>query len=165
METHSKSSQNIREYRRLRAVELYEQGWLPIRIAEALDVTRGAVSQWLKLYREHGIDALRYKKVSKKPARLSPEQKAELVTMLHQGAESFGYVGHVWTQARVGEVIERTFGVSYHVNHVGKILKECGWTCQKPVTRASQRNDEAVKQWCNERWPEIKKKLKTRDGK
>jgi len=161
MKTHSKNSQNIREYRRLRAIELYEQGWRPIRIAEALGVTRGAVSQWMKVYREKGIEALRYRKVSKKPSRLSQEQKAELVAMLHQGPEMFGYVGYIWTQARVGELIQRKFGVSYNVNHVGRILKTCGWTCQKPVSRALQRNDEAVRQWCHERWPEIKKTLKT----
>jgi transposase len=158
METLSKSSQDAREFRRLRAVELYEQGWRPVRIAEALGVTRGAVSQWLKLYREKGIEALRYKKVSKKPARLSQPQMVELVAMLSQGAERFGYVGQIWTQARVGELIERKFGVCYHLNHVGKILKACGWTYQKPVSRASQRNDDAVKQWCVERWPELKKK-------
>jgi transposase len=158
MEALSKTSQDAREFRRLRAVELYEQGWRSVRIAEALGVTRGAVSQWLKLYREKGIEALRYKKVSKKPARLSQSHMAELVAMLSQGAENFGYVGQIWTQARVGELIERKFGVCYHLSHVGKILKACGWTYQKPVSRASQRNDEAVKQWCAERWPELKKK-------
>ena len=139
-------------------MELYKQGWRPVRIAEALGVTRGAVSQWLKCYREKGIDALRYKRVSKKPTRLSPSQMVELVSLLALGAERFGYVGQIWTQARVGELIERKFGVSYHLNHVGKILKACGWTYQKPVSRASQRNDDAVKQWCSERWPELKKK-------
>jgi len=157
METHSKNSRNIREYRRLRAMELYEQGWRPIRIAEALGVTRGAVSQWMKAYREKGIEALRYRKVSKKPARLSQEQKTELVAMLQQGPERFGYVGHVWTQARVGELIKRKFGVSYSVDHVGRILKGCGWTYQKPVSRASQRKEETIRQWCHEYWPEVKK--------
>lgn len=146
-------------------MELYEQGWKAIRIAEALGVTQGAVSQWLSAYRKEGIDALRYRKVSKKPARLSAEQLIALVAMLRQGPEAFGYVGQVWTQARVGELIERTFGVSYHLNHVGKVLKKCGWTCQKPVTRASQRNDDAARKWCEERWPEIKKKPKTKAGK
>jgi transposase len=164
MHIFSKSSHNVREFRRFRAVELHEQGWRAIRIAEALGVTRGAVSQWLKLYRDSGIEGLCYKKMAKKPARLSSEQKNDLIAMLHQGAESFGYAGQVWTQARVGELIERKFGVSYHVNHVGKILKERGWTCQKPVSRASQRNDEAVRQWCAERWPELKKRPQKKVG-
>lgn len=164
METLSKTSRDAREFRRLRAVELYKQGWRPVRIADALGVTRGAVSQWLKLYREKGIEALRYKRISKKPARLSQPQKVELVAMLSQGAESFGYVGQIWTQARVGELIERKFGVRYHLNHVGKILKACGWTYQKPVSRASQRNEEAVRQWCTERWPELKKRPRKKAG-
>lgn len=45
MEAHSKNSTNAKEFRRLRAMELYENGMRPIRIAEALGVTRGAVSQ------------------------------------------------------------------------------------------------------------------------
>ena len=40
-----------KEGRRLRALALHEQGWQAIRIAEALGVTRGAVSQWLKAAR------------------------------------------------------------------------------------------------------------------
>lgn len=164
METLSKTSREAREFRRLRAVELYEQGWRPVRIADVLGVTRGAVSQWLKLYREKGIEALRYKRISKKPAKLSPSQKVELVAMLCRGAESFGYVGQIWTQARVGELIERKFGVRYHVNHVGKILKACGWTYQKPESRASQRNEESVRQWCVERWPELKKRPQKKAG-
>jgi transposase len=146
-------------------MELYEQGWRPIRIAEALDVSRGAVSQWLKIYREKGKEGLAYKKVAKKPARLSVEHKIELVKALNQGAEAFGYTGQVWTQARVGEVIERKFGIHYHVNHIGRILKECGWTYQKPLLRASQRSDEDVRRWCTEYWPEFKKKRILRVGK
>lgn len=157
METYSTTCHNVREFRRLRAVELYEQGWRPVRIAEALGVTRGAVSQWLKAYRKGGVEALRYKRVSRKPARLSPQQKEELVSMLCQGPEFFGYAGQIWTQARVGELIERKFGVSYHLNHVGRILKECGWAYQKPVARVPQRKDGAVRQWCTEHWPERKK--------
>lgn len=164
MEKHSENSQNAREFKRFRAVELYEQGWRAIRIAEALGVTCGAVSQWLKLYREEGIEALRYKKVSKKPARLSQEQKEQLIAMLSQGAEALGFDGQVWTQARVGALIAWKFGVTYHLNHVGKILKACGWTWQKPALRASQRNEDTIRQWCDQRWPEIKKKPKKKKG-
>lgn len=165
MNTSSSTSHNAREYRRFRAIELYENGWRAICIAEALGVTRSAVSQWLKIYREKGKEGLAYKKVAKKPARLVAEQKLELVAALRLGAEAFGYTGQVWTQARVGELIERKFGVSYHVDHVGRILKECGWTYQKPVSRAGQRDEKLVRQWCNERWPELKKKRKAKAGK
>ena len=90
--------------------------------------------------------------------RLTPEQKAQIPGLLAQGAEAYGFRGDVWTASRVAEVIKRTFGVRYHRDHVGKLMREAGWSRQKPVVRASQRNEEALKKWSEERWPEIKKK-------
>ena len=46
-----------REWRRLRAWDLYEQGWKQNDIAAALDVTEGAVSQWVKRGRTLGREA------------------------------------------------------------------------------------------------------------
>ncbi len=43
-----------KEGRRLRALALSKQGWKAIRIAAALGVTRGAVSQWLQAARDGG---------------------------------------------------------------------------------------------------------------
>ena len=47
-----------REARRLRAWDLHQQGWKQGRIAEALGVTQGAVSQWLARARDGGMQAL-----------------------------------------------------------------------------------------------------------
>ena len=55
----------MREFRRLRAVELFESGMKQVDIARVLGVTKGAVSQWLSAYREKGLDALRYRKIAK----------------------------------------------------------------------------------------------------
>src|SRR5438094_7359904 len=41
---------------------------------------------------------------------------------------------------------------------LGRLLREAGWSRQQPIERATQRNEEAIKQWSEERWPEIKKK-------
>jgi transposase len=43
-----------REGRRLRAWELHQEGWTQQRIAQALGVTQGAVSQWLRRVEEAG---------------------------------------------------------------------------------------------------------------
>jgi predicted transcriptional regulator len=51
-----------REARRLQAWELKKKGWKQSKIAEALGVTRGAVSQWIKAVREGGVEALRHRK-------------------------------------------------------------------------------------------------------
>lgn len=157
MDIQSKNSINAKEFRRLRAVELYETGMLAIRIAETLGVTRGAVSQWLKIYREHGKEALLHKKVSKKPSRLTLAQKKQLLLFLEEGAEAFGYDGQIWTQARVRALIQKKFGVTYNVNYIGTLLKKLRWSWQKPVCRATQRNEQEIERWRKETWPAIKK--------
>jgi hypothetical protein len=72
--------------------------------------------------------------------RLTAEQKAQIPELLAKGAEAYGFRGDVWTASRVAEIIKRTFGVRSHRDHVGKLMREAGWSRQKPVERASQRN-------------------------
>ena len=157
----SAQTADLREYRRFRAWELRQEGWTQQRIADALGVTQGAVSQWLKQAREGGgPEALRRRKAPGAQPRPAPEQLAHIPKLLAGGAEAYGSRGDVWTRKRAGKVIEREFGVSYHPTHVGRILRALGWTQQKPVERASQRHEAAIEQWRDERWPKLQKKPK-----
>ena len=154
----SRRPSDWREARRFRAWELHQKGWKQYLIAEALGVTQGAISQWLKRAREGGVEALRTRKPPGPTPRLTQEQRARIPELLKRGAEAFGFRGDIWTCPRVAEVIRREFGVSYHPAHVSRILRACGWSVQKPVRRASQRDEEAIERWRQERWPELKKK-------
>jgi transposase len=147
-----------REERRKQAWKLKEEGWQQKDIAAALGVSEGAVSQWIKRGREGGVEALKAHPPKGVSPRLTAQQKAQIPTLLAKGAESYGFRGDVWTASRVAVVIERTFGVKYHRDHVGRLLREAGWSRQKPIERASQRNEETLKTWSQERWPQIKKK-------
>ena len=72
-----------------------------------------------------------------------------------------GYLDDRHDQVRitgVAEVIKREFGVAYHPDHVGRLLRAIGWTVQKPREQATQRDDKAIAAWRAEQWPEIKKK-------
>jgi transposase len=147
-----------REGRRLRAWQLKEQGWRQKDIAEALGVSEGAVSQWIKRGRDGGENALKRTPPPGVRARLSNEQHQDLVQLLEQGAETHGFVGAVWTQNRVRQIIKRHFGVSYHRDHIGRLLRQIGWSVQKPQQRASQRDEGAIEQWREQEWPAIKKR-------
>src|SRR6266700_7589595 len=86
-------------------------------------------------------------------ARLSPEQKAQIPELLVKGAPAYGFRGDVWTASRVAKVIEKTFAVRYSRDHVGRLIREAGWSRQKPIERATQRNEASIKLWQQERWP------------
>ena len=153
-----------REERRLRAWALKAQGWSQQKIAEALGVTAGAVSQWMRRGREGGVEALKGRPRPGATPKLTAEQRAQIPALLAQGAEAFGFRGDVWTAKRVATVIRREFGVRYHPNHVGKLLRAAGWSVQKPIERASQRNEAAIEAWRTERWPARKRGLTRRVG-
>jgi transposase len=150
--------QDWKEGRRLRAWELHQLGWSQTRIAEALGVTQSAVSHWIARATSGGIEALRTRQPPGAIPKLSDDQRATLLTLLKEGAEAHGFVGEVWTQARIATLIKRTFGVSHHRDHIGRMLRDLGWSVQKPQAQATQRNDEAIAQWREECWPALKKK-------
>lgn len=150
LETIPKTFPDWREARRFRGWELHEQGWTQVRIAAALGVSEGAVSQWLKAVREGGLGALRSSIGKRGPkTRLSAAER---------GAEAYGFRGAVWTQGRVRAVIKQEFGVVYSTRQVGRILAQIGWSRQKPITRADQRDEAAVTQWVAETFPALQKK-------
>lgn len=153
-----------KEGRRLRAFDLVQEGWKPARVAEALGVTRGAVSQWLTQARDNGREALRHRPPPGKTPALSVEQRSQLPTFLAKGAEAYGFVGDVWTTKRVATVIRREFGVHHHPAHVSRILASIGWSVQKPVQRATQRDETAIAIWRAERWPALEAKPRPRSA-
>jgi transposase len=114
----SSQASNWREGRRLRAFELKEQGWKQKEIAEALGVTEGAVSQWMKRAREQGVEGLRHKPPPGATPRLSEDQRARVPKLLAQGAQAHGFRGEAWTCERVAIVIRREFGVSYLIRRM-----------------------------------------------
>jgi len=165
MEHSSQQAHDWKEGRRLRAWELSQMGWRQRDIAIALGVTKGAVSQWLKRARTGSVESLRRRPKSGAPPRLTAAQRAQIPVLLAQGPAAYGFRGDVWTCARVADVIRREFSVTYHPDHVGRILKALDWTPQKPIKRATQRDEAAIANWVATRWPALKKRPATKGGR
>jgi transposase len=144
----------------MRALELKRQGWKPRDIAAALGVSKGAVSQWLTAARLGGREALLTRPGRGIKPKLASEQIRLIPDFLWHGAEAYGFRGEVWTCDRVAGVIHEEFGVSYSRSQVSRLLKRLGWTPQVPITRAIQRDEEAIEGWRVESWPKLKERAR-----
>jgi len=146
------------EERRLEGARLLKAGQSSqADIARELNVSRTAVSQWAKTLETEGVRGLRRRRGGGVPGRLAPEQKRRLRQMLKRGARAADFETERWTLARVQQVIEREFGVSYHKHHVSKLLKQLGWSLQQPLPRAIERDEDVIRAWLAHDWPRIKK--------
>ena len=85
------------ERRQRRAWEFKQQGWRQQDIAATLGATPGAVSQWLKRGREHGMAGLQHHPASGLIPKLNAAQLAQIPAWLERGAEAYGFRGQVWT--------------------------------------------------------------------
>ena len=130
--------------RRLRAVELVEQGESPDDVARFLGCGRSSVYTWVKLARED-LAKLAAKPHPGPTPRLTDARLNELEALLLKGAVAHGWRTELWTAARVAELIERHFQIRFHPEHVRKLLKRrLNWTSQKPQRRAKERDEVAI---------------------
>jgi transposase len=130
--------------RRLRAVELVQQGESPDDVAHFLGCGRSSVYTWAKLARQPPEKLVAKPHTGPKP-RLSTEQLWELEALLRKGAKAHGWRTELWTAARAAELIERHFQIRFHPEHVRKMLKRrLKWSSQKPQRKAKERDDVAI---------------------
>jgi transposase len=159
-----KGSAKELETRRSLAARLLQEGMGVREVGRLVGAAPSSVSRWKQALDEGGLEALKGKPHPGRPARLSKEQKKQLEQVLLKGPQAAGFATDLWTLPRVTQVIEREFGVRYHPGHVWYILRDMGWSCQKPERRARERDEAAIEQWRTEEWPEVKKRRARKAG-
>lgn len=145
------------ERRRLRAVALLDEGLLPSEVAQRVGVDRRSVRRWKAAAREHGEAGVHARAASGRPSKLNLRQKRRLEALLLKGPLAAGFHTDLWTCPRVTELIKQRFGIDYHVDHVGRLLHDLGWSPQKPARRAVERDEPEIRRWVREDWPRVKK--------
>lgn len=148
------------EARRLQALEFLNQGLQPVDVARKIGVDRRSVRRWKARVLKDGPEGIRARPLPGRPSRLGPREKKRLETILLRGARQAGFSTDLWTCPRVVQVIEKIFGVHYHVDHIGRVLHALGWSPQKPQRRAIERDEDAIRSWVKADWPRVKKTLR-----
>ena len=152
-----KGSAAALQARRLHAGQLLMDGNTVDEVAEIVGASASSVRRWRRAVEEGGLEALFAKPHPGRKPRLNAKQKQQLLKILLAGPLKAGYHTELWTCRRVAEVVAKNFHVEYHPDHVGKMLHDLGWTCQKPEQRAREGDDEELERWRTRAWPRIKR--------
>ena len=147
------------ERRRMRAVRLFEQGETQAAVARRLRVSRTTAMRWAAAWEDEGREGLRAAGRAGRKPRVSPEQLERIEQALREGPRAMGYRTELWTLPRVAELIEKITAVRYHPGHVWRVMRQLGWSLQKPTTRARERDEQAIARWMKTTWPALKKTL------
>lgn len=158
-------SQDAQEALRFRAIHLVvNEGKSRAEAGRLLGVSRVAVSGWVSKYEKTGPDAVKKQKRGRRSEDmklLKPYQCATIVNMIKDHCpDQLKLPFALWTREAVGDLIEHKFGLRLAVRTVGSYLKKWGFTPQKPLRRAYERQENAVKVWLNETYPKIAARAK-----
>lgn len=154
-----KGSADLISDRRRRALALLDEGLSMNKVAQHIGCHASSVMRWRDARNKEGEAALQVGASPGRPPKLTVAQKERLAEILLKGAMANGYRTELWTTQRIADVIEKNLGVRYHRDHVGRLLRQMGWSHQKPERRAVERNEEEIERWKREEWPRIKRGL------
>src|ERR1035438_8523686 len=150
------------EQRRMQAARLLEKGYSQSEVARRVGAHRQSVSQWASELRENGRAGLKKAGRAGRKPRLSAEDLRKIERGLKRGPQTLGYETGLWTTHRVTHLIQQECGIAYHPSQAWRILRQLGWSCQRPTGRALERDEEKIRRWKQQRWPELKKRPKTK---
>jgi transposase len=143
---------------RVNAIRLLSQGYTKAEVARILDVTESSVYGWQKSYRAGGLAALSTKIASGRKRLLTDKQLLQLSGWLRRDPRQLELDFGLWTRKLVRELIRRKFGIDYSEQNVGRILKMLGFSPQRPLYQALERDEGKRRVWMEETFPAIKER-------
>jgi len=145
------------ERRRLRAGRMFEKEISQASIAAQLRVTRAAVCQWHAAWKEEKKDGLLSKGKTGTPPKLDTEKRQMLKKIILSGPKKEGYATDFWTLERIKAVTKKKLKITLGTGSVWRTVIALGFSAQKPIRRAKERNERAIRDWKLNEFPKLKK--------
>lgn len=147
------------EKRREKAGQMFAQEASQAEVARRLKVSRPSVHSWHLAWKKDGMAGLKSKRgVFGRTPRLTNEKIQKVRAAIIKGPRKAGFPTDLWTLRRIAKIIKKVASVSYHPNHVWRVLHSLGFTCQIPGAKPKERNEKMIKQWKEITWPAIQKR-------
>lgn len=156
-----KQAQRDRQTRvtlRIQGVILSLKKHTTVEISKLLIVHRTSVYAWITAWNELGEDGLLEGYRSGRHSRLTTQDKERLYDIVDSGPVAYGFTSGIWTSSMVTQIIENEFNITYHSGHVRKLLKQLGFSIQRPTVKLAQADPSKQRKWIRHTYPNLKKK-------
>lgn len=147
---------------RIQGILLSLDGYSTGEIARRLRVHRSGVPVWIKHWNRYGEEGLWEGHRSGRPPLLTARQRERLSDILDSGPVAYGLETGIWSSPSVAEVIREEFDCSYHPGHVRKLLRQMGYSVQRPTTCLVQADLKQKRKWVRYTYPNLKKTPKAK---
>lgn len=148
---------------RIRTIQAVQRGMRRGKAAETFQVTTQAIRNWCRKFKKGGWGALSGKPRGrpKTGGILKGWQAAKICQMIRERVPDQLRMPFVlWTADAVRELIYRKYSARVSTRTVQRYLKAWGFTPQKPVRQAYERDPKAVERWLKEEYPYLVQRAK-----
>lgn len=147
---------------RVQGVLMSLEGHRTSDIADQLKVHRSTVPLWIEHWNRYGEEGLWEGQRSGRPAGLNEKQRQELRDILDGGPVAYGLETGIWTSPLVAQILREEFQQDYHPGHVRKLLRQLGYSVQRPTTNLVQADLQQKRKWVRSTYPNLKKTPKSK---
>ena len=132
---HSASDAKYRH--KVEMVNLVLSGLSPSYLSTYCGDSKRTITLWVKTADEQGFVALKAKKPTGRPPKLTEEQKAEIRAVLEED-EPKKYGQNVWDGPSLSAYIEKTYAIKLCVRQCQRLLHSLGFSLVRPQTFPSK---------------------------
>jgi transposase len=157
-------SQNKRDWKeatpqqREQAATLFAKNMVQADVARQVGVSKSTICRWYKDWGSRNQQEVGPAGRRGGVCKLSKEQLEQLKRELLRGPRAHGYLTELWTLSRIRLLVEKLFGVSYRTGSIWYLMRQLGFSPQKPVKRGMERDDAAIEEWKQTNWRAIHQK-------
>jgi transposase len=158
VERHLKTAQHLGRLRQTKyylAILAVSEGQSFTQVALVLRVHEKTVATWMREFCCYGLQGAPHPKPTGRPSKLTPTQKAALMTLIDEGPVQAGFSGACWRSPMIQQLIVERFGVYYNVFYIAQLLKNYGFSYQKAAFVSDHLDECKRHEWRTTTWPQI----------
>lgn len=146
---------------RIKTVKRVQSGETPTEVAKDMGLGTNRVFEYLARYRSGGWDALKARRATGRPKKITAKQIKWLYKVItEKDPTQLKFPFALWTRGLIQKALKQKWNLNLSLPSIGRLLKQLGLSWQKPLKKAYQQDPEKVRKWLKNQFPYIKRKAK-----